>query len=156
MSRGKRGRYPFLIVPLEKQAPNCTIVYMEVIVDTNIFLAVVLDESEKEKIIGLTAQTDAVAPEILPCEIANAVSAMLKRKQITQDEVISVYRVANEIPVRLVPADIQLALELAIEFNVYAYDAYFLQCALSLQLPMLTLGSQMKQVAQALDINLLK
>ncbi|HIP67834.1 MAG TPA: PIN domain-containing protein [Chromatiales bacterium] len=129
---------------------------MEVIVDTNIFLAVVLDESEKEKIIGLTAQTDAVAPEILPCEIANAVSAMLKRKQITQDEVISVYRVANEIPVRLVPADIQLALELAIEFNVYAYDAYFLQCALSLQLPMLTLGSQMKQVAQALDINLLK
>ena len=61
---------------------------MNIISDTNIFLAVALNEPEKDTIIELTSNVTAVAPEILPYEIGNALSAMIKRKQVTYDEAI--------------------------------------------------------------------
>jgi len=129
---------------------------VDIVSDTNIFLAVALNEPEKENIIGLTSGTDAIAPEILPYEIGNALSAMIKRKQITPEEALSTYKTASMIPVRLVSIEIQQALELAIQFNIYAYDAYFLQCAKSLSRPLLTLDKQMKQIATKLNIKVLE
>jgi predicted nucleic acid-binding protein len=129
---------------------------MKVISDTNIFLAVVLNEPEKGRIIRLTSGAEVVAPEILPYEIGNALSAMYKRKQITNKEALSAQRATGNISVRLVAIDIQEALKLAMEFNVYAYDAYFLQCAKSLSSPLLTLDNRMKQVAAELNIDILE
>ena len=129
---------------------------MNVMADTNIFLAVALDEPEKESIIQLTSNHDAVAPEILPYEIGNALTAMIKRKQITHDEALSTLEIANQISVRLVMVNIQEAFKLAFKFNIYAYDAYFLQCAKSLSCPLITLDKRMKQVAFSLDIQILE
>ena len=129
---------------------------MNIISDTNIFLAVALNEPEKDTIIELTSNVTAVAPEILPYEIGNALSAMIKRKQVTNDEAILALEITNHIPVRLVSVDIQKALKLALEFNIYAYDAYFLQCAKSFSYPLFTLDKRMKQVAQNLNIELLE
>lgn len=129
---------------------------MRIISDTNIFLAVVLNEPEKDRIIHLTSGAEVVAPEILPYEIGNALSAMYKRKQITDEEAILAQRATGNIPVRLVAIDTQEALRLAIEFNIYAYDAYFLQCAKSLSCPLLTLDKRMEQVAVEMNIDILE
>ncbi|MES9857011.1 MAG: type II toxin-antitoxin system VapC family toxin [Sedimenticola sp.] len=129
---------------------------MNIISDTNIFLAVALDEPEKGRIIQLTSELDVIAPEILPYEIGNALSAMIKRKQITHDEALSAQRTASLIPVRLISIDIQQALKLAIKFNIYAYDAYFLQCAKAMSIPLITLNKRMKQVAAKLSIEVLE
>jgi predicted nucleic acid-binding protein len=129
---------------------------MDIVSDTNIFLAVALNEPEKEKIVRLTSETDAIAPEILPYEIGNALSAMIKRKQLTPDEALTTYKTTSMIPVRLVSIDIPQALNLAIQFDIYAYDAYFLQCAKSLSRPLFTLDKHMKQVATELDIEILE
>ena len=128
---------------------------MNIVSDTNIFLAVALDEPEKDRIIQLTSGLDAIAPEILPYEIGNALSAMIKRKQITYDEALFAQKAASLIPVRLISIDIQQALKLAIEFNIYAYDAYFLQCARAMSRPLITLDKRMKQVATKLNVELL-
>lgn len=129
---------------------------MKIISDTNIFLAVVLNEPEKDRIIQLTSGAEVVAPEILPYEIGNALSAMYKRKKITNKEALSAHTATGHISVRLVAIDIQEALGLAIEFNIYAYDAYFLQCARFLSSPLLTLDNRMKQVAAELNIDILE
>ncbi len=129
---------------------------MKIISDTNIFLAVVLNEPEKNRIIQLTSGAEVVAPEILPYEIGNALSAMYKRKQITNKEALSAHRATDNISVRLVAIDIQEALGLAMEFNIYAYDAYFLQCAKFLSSPLLTLDNRMKLVAAELNIDILE
>ena len=129
---------------------------MNVVADTNIFLAVVLNEPEKNHIIELSSGVDVVAPEILPYEIGNALSAIHKRKQITDKEALAAQRATNKIPVRLVAIDIQKALQLALEFNIYAYDAYFLQCAVALSSSLLTLDSRMKKVATELGIEVLE
>ncbi|PZD72223.1 hypothetical protein C1752_03809 [Acaryochloris thomasi RCC1774] len=55
---------------------------MNIVADTNIFLAVTLEEESKDRIIEVTEGCSLYAPEILPYEIGNALSAMVKRHQI--------------------------------------------------------------------------
>jgi len=129
---------------------------MNIISDTNIFLAVALDEPEKDRIIQVTSGVNIASPEILPYEIGNALSAMVKRKRLTEKEALQAQIKTNCIPVRLVSTDIQKALGLAIKFNIYAYDAYFLQCAKTLVYPLFTFDKRMKQVANELNIELLE
>lgn len=129
---------------------------MQIVSDTNIFLAVVLDEPEKDRIIQITSGVDVSAPEILPYEIGNALSAMLKRGQISNTEALAALKATNNIPVRLLATDIQQALKLAMEFNIYAYDAYFLQCAKAWSSPLITLDKRMKNVAAELGIEVLE
>ena len=129
---------------------------MNIISDTNIFLAVALNEPEKNRIIQLSAGTEANAPEILPYELGNALSAMIKRKKIARVEALSAYTAASRIPVRLLSVDVQESLRLAIEFNIYAYDAYFLQCAKATSYPLLTLDKKMRNIATELHINILE
>jgi predicted nucleic acid-binding protein len=129
---------------------------MNIVADTNIFLAVALNEPEKELIIQLTTDRVIIAPEILPYEAGNALTAMVKRKQITQNEAVSAFDITNQIPVRLVQVDIPQALKLALDCNIYAYDAYFLHCAKSSSCPLITLDNRMKQVAIDLNIEVLE
>ena len=129
---------------------------MDIIADTSIFLAVALDEPEKDNIIKLTSGSEIFSPEILPYEIGNALSAMVKRKRITKKEALSAQNRANSIRFRLVNIDTYQALKLAIKYNIYAYDAYFLQGAQTLSHPLITLDKRMKQVANELNIELVE
>jgi predicted nucleic acid-binding protein len=121
---------------------------MKIVADTNAFLAVALEEPEKAKIIQLTKGHDLVAPEVLPFEIGNALTAMLKRHTLDTDQVISVWDTVQTIPVEFFRVDIRVALELATRCNIYAYDAYFLECAIRLRCPLLTLDRSLKVVAE--------
>ena len=129
---------------------------MNIVSDTNILLAVIFNEPEKDNIVRLTSGNDAIAPEILPYEVGNALSAMIKRKQITYNEALQAQKSVNSIPVRLMSIDITQALKLAMDFNIYAYDAYFLQCAKNQSCPLLTLDKSMKKVAKELNIQILE
>ena len=129
---------------------------MNVVADTNIFLAIALDKPQKEHIIDVTSDAVLSAPEILPYEIGNALSAMTKRGRISKGEALAAEKAANLIPVRLVSIDVQQALELAIEYNIYAYDAYFLLCAKSLVQSLMSLDKRMKQIARDLGIDVLE
>jgi len=129
---------------------------MNLVSDTNIFLAVTLDEPEKENIIQLTSKANIISPEILPYEVGNALSAMVKRSRLTNDEALAAFEGIGSIPVRLVSVDIRQAVKLAIEYNIYAYDAYFLQCSKQMSCPLITLDKRMKQVAYDLKIEVVE
>jgi predicted nucleic acid-binding protein len=126
------------------------------VADTNIFLAVALDEPEKEAIIRATVGADIVSPEILLYEAGNALTAMVKRKRLGHDEVLAVFEAMRSIPVKLIPVNINEALTRAVKHNIYAYDAYFLQCAWQLSCPLISLDRRLKQVATELKINVVE
>ena len=126
---------------------------MKITADTNTFLAVTLYEPERDGIINLSVGNELIAPEVLPFEIGNALSVMLKRQRITQQELPGIWLATQKIPVDLRRIDIPKALEIASQFNIYAYDAYFLTCALSLHSPLLTLDRRMIEVANDLGIH---
>ena len=71
-------------------------------------------------------------------------------------ELLAVWDAVEAIPVDLRPLEIRTALDVAVRFGIYAYDAYFLECALSLRLPLLTLDRGMKHVARELSIRLVE
>ena len=129
---------------------------MKIVADTNTFIAVALEEPEKKQIIRFTVGKELVAPEVLPFEIGNALTAMVKKRALDPNEVISAWDAVQTIPVELRRIDIQAALGLAVRFNIYAYDAYFIECALSLRCPMLTLDHRMKMVARDVGIRILE
>jgi len=129
---------------------------MKIVADTNTFIAVALNEPEKEMIIRLTGGHDLISPEVLPFEIGNALTAMLKRNVLDADEVILAWEMVQHIPVDLRRIDIGAALKLATQYNLYAYDAYFLECAFNLHSPLLTLDRQMKGIAKEIGIQVME
>lgn len=129
---------------------------MKIIADTNTFIAVALNEPEKVKIIRLTEGHDLIAPDVLPFEIGNALTAMMKKNALKKEEVESAWEIIQQIPVDLRQTDIKSALRIAIKFNLYAYDAYFLRCAENLHSPLLTLDVGMQRVAREMGITILE
>ena len=129
---------------------------MRIIADTNIFLAVVLEEPDKCRIIELTAGYELAAPEILPYEIGNAFTALVKRHVLSAEEARLAWQAAQSIPVQLCGIDIGSALRVAMDAGVYACDAYFLECALQMRCPLLTLDRRMKAVAREIGIQIIE
>jgi len=127
---------------------------MEVVVDANIFLAVILNEPDNERIIEATRGVSFVSPSILPYEIGNALSSSLKRNHITEHEVLTAYQLFMQIPFRGITVDVFQALKLSNRCRIYAYDAYYLEVAQRLNLPLLTLDVQMRKKAESLKIKI--
>ena len=128
---------------------------MKIVADTNTFIAVALNEPEKDMIIRLTEGHNLVAPEVLPFEIGNALTAMSRRNKLEVDEVIVAWDMIQHIPVDLRRSDIRAALSIATQYNIFAYDAYFLECALHLRSPLLTLDQRMIGIARKIGIQVL-
>jgi len=129
---------------------------MNIIVDTNILLAAVMDEPEKIQITQITQGMELIAPEVLPFEMGNAITSLLKKRIITPGEVLDVWEATRQIPVKLMPINIEMALKIAVQFGIYAYDAYFLQCAIEQGWPLLTLDRKMKAIASKLNIEIME
>jgi predicted nucleic acid-binding protein len=125
---------------------------MEIVPDASAFLAVVLDEDDRKWVIEKTSGLTLISPEILPYEIANALTAMKKKGRLTDREALKAFNISQSIPVRLVPIRIHDALKVAIKFNIYAYDAFYMQCCLEAKLPLISLDKHMCEVAKSLSI----
>lgn len=129
---------------------------MKIVADTNTFLAVALNEPEKSGLIEATDGHTLVAPAVLPYEISNAISSLVRREIVSEQQLSAIWDIATAVPVELASIDIRAALLLAGHFRIYAYDAYFLQCSLETKCPLLTLDRGMKRVAKQLDIRLVE
>jgi predicted nucleic acid-binding protein len=129
---------------------------MDIVADASAFLSVVLDETDREMVIHLTAGKSLVSPEILPYEIGNALIAMQKKGRLNNSEVLRAFDLSQRIPVSLTPVKIHAALEIASRFNIYAYDAYYLQCCLENKRPLISLDDRMCAVAEKLGIQVME
>ena len=125
---------------------------ISIVADASTFLAVVLDEVDRKWVIEKTSGLALISPEILPYEIATALTAMKKKRRLSDREALKAFSVSQSIPVRLVPIKIFDALKLAVRFSIYAYDAFYIQCCLETKLPLISLDTRMCEVAKNLSI----
>jgi len=121
----------------------------------NVFVAIALDEPEKERIIQLSKGYFLYAPEILNYEIGNALIAMTRRNKISFVQVKEIYQITRNIAVQLLKPDLEMSLNIAYQHHIYAYDAFYLQCALQFNMPLLTLDKSMQRVAEQISIQIL-
>ena len=129
---------------------------MKVVADTNVFIAVALDEPEKQRVVDLTSGCELLAPEVLPFEIGNALTALMRKRKLELDEIEPAWNAAQSIPVELCSLDFREALRIAGRLRIYAYDAYFIECALKARSPFLTLDRRLRVVAADLGIEILE
>ena len=125
---------------------------MDIVIDASALMPVLINEPEKSQIIQLTKNRTLLAPAILPYEIGNALTRLKKRKIINDKEALMAYSDFKKIPLRLLDVEIEKAILIACQYSIYAYDAYYLETAGRLYLPLLTLDGSMKKVA--LDLKL--
>lgn len=112
---------------------------MNITIDTSALIAVIGNEASKPKIIELTRDCSLLAPHSVHWEIGNAFSAMFKRHQSTIELARKALMVYQEIPLKFIDVPLQKTLELSHTQNIYAYDAYLIQCAQQTGTSLLTL-----------------
>ncbi|MEW6609329.1 MAG: type II toxin-antitoxin system VapC family toxin [bacterium] len=125
---------------------------MEIVSDTSALISVIVGEPERQRIIAITLGKTLIGPGSIPWEIGNAFSAMFKQNRITLEDAERGLSIFMSIPIRYIDPDFVSVLKLAKQTNLYAYDAYFLDCALRHKAPLLTLDRKLKESAQNLNI----
>ncbi|MDZ7757752.1 type II toxin-antitoxin system VapC family toxin [Rhodohalobacter sp.] len=129
---------------------------MIITIDTSALLAVLLNEPHKSSIVGLTKGHDLQAPASLDAEVGNALSAMFKRDRLSLAQAQQVLTQFSQIPIRRTKLRLPEAVEIANKHNIYAYDAYVLDCARQYRSPLLSLDSKLKAIGEKLELTLLE
>ena len=120
---------------------------MNLIVDTSVIIAVVTNEDHKSQLLAISRGMDLFAPSSIHWEIGNAFSAMFKRNRISLDQATSALAAYSQIPIRFIDVSLSTALDLAHRFNLYAYDAYVIICALKHNGPIVSLDNGLLDAA---------
>jgi len=129
---------------------------MNIVIDTSVVIAVIANESQKGRLIELTKGFDLIAPHSIHWEIGNALSAMLKRKQATLAQSKEAIYSYQKIPIRLLETDLIDTLELSNRFNIYAYDAYMISCALKHDCALISLDRKLLSSAKQAGAKILE
>ena len=120
---------------------------MDILIDASCIVAVLLGEESGKNVREMTKGVNLVSPACLPYEIGNSLSAAVKRHRISAELIGDIYKEFERLPIRLIEPDIVKALHIAAEENHYAYDAYYIACALDYNLPLYSLDVDMIEIA---------
>lgn len=129
---------------------------MDIVIDTSALIAVIVGEPERHTIIELTTGNTLIGPGCIPWEIGNAFSAMLKQERLTLDEARKGLSIFKNIPLRYVEPDFLNAFNLSKKISLYAYDAYFVDCAIRYKSPLMTLDRRLRAAAQSMNVEALE
>lgn len=129
---------------------------MLITIDTSVLIAVASDEPSKPRIVELTVGHELVAPACLHWEVGNALSGMLKRERISEEEASAAIAVYESIPIRLVDVGLTEALGFSVRHRMYAYDAYMLACAVKTKSTLLSLDHALVNIARSERIRILE
>ena len=129
---------------------------MDVLIDASAIMPILIDEPEKEFVINATRNCILLSPSVLPYEIGNALTRLKRRQILNEKQVMAAYGDFMKIPLRLLEVDIENALKIACKYAIYAYDAYYLEMASRLKIPLLTLDGPMKKIALELKLKVLE
>ena len=129
---------------------------MDLVIDTSAIIAVIVGEPERDGIIQATTGHALIGPGCIPWEVGNAFSAMFKRNRLSLEEALKGLAIFTSVPLRYVEPDFDMALEISKKADLYAYDAYFLACAIRHKAPLLTLDRKLKEAARNLNVQMLE
>lgn len=129
---------------------------MDIVVDASIIIAVIVNEPSKPTLIQATQDADLLAPASVQWEIGNAFSAMFKRNRINLDAALQAIEIYQQIPIRFVEVELDEALRIAHQLNIYAYDAYLIRCAQKYNAPLFSLDESLLRLAEQLKIRVVR
>ncbi len=129
---------------------------MKITIDTSALISVIGNEASKQKIIDITMGCSLISPMSVHWEIGNAFSAMLKRGKADIEQTHKALVAYRDIPIKFIDVPLEQTLEISYALNIYAYDAYLIQCAQQTSTALLTLDGGLKIAAKKMGVQLLE
>lgn len=127
-----------------------------VVLDTSVVIALLASDEERDVILNAIEHDTFLCSESVTAEFGNAISAMFKRDRISLEQGIEMLEGFFELDIEQIPLNLKRAIELSHSFNIYAYDAYVLECAERLNIPLVTLDERMKDIAEHAGISVIE
>jgi predicted nucleic acid-binding protein len=124
----------------------------KLIVDTSIIIALISSDEERSIIMQAIANYKMVCSISVYAEVGNAISAMFKRGRITLIQAHEMLNSFKQLQFETYDINLPMAIEISYQYKIYAYDAYVLECAKRLNLPLVTLDKLMIEKAKELNI----
>jgi predicted nucleic acid-binding protein len=81
---------------------------------------------------------------------------MFKQNRLTFEEARKGLNIFESIPVQYIKTDFINVVSISRQTHMYAYDAYFLDCAIRQNAPLLTLDRKLIAVAKSLKLSTLE
>ena len=129
---------------------------MEIVIDASAIIAVIADEPESVFVINNTEDAILISPNIVSFEIANALTKMMKKGIISNKEkMINLIKSFLQIPMKFDENNLENVLEIAWNYKIYAYDAFYLETAHRLNLPLLTFDNRMRKIGKEIGVTIL-
>jgi len=115
------------------------------VVDASAVAAVLFDEPEGAPVVASISGT-LLAPTLLRYEIASVCATKLQREPTRAKLIVSRYRLLANLDIELAEPDWEMLPLLARQWALSAYDAAYLQLALSRKAPLITLDARLAGV----------
>ena len=112
------------------------------VVDASAVAAVLFDEAEAEPVLA-SISGSLTAPSLLVYELASVCSTKLARYPAHAHTTLSRYMLFAQLDIELVEPAWQTVPQLALQWGLSAYDASYLQLALTHKAPLVTLGARL-------------
>jgi len=129
---------------------------MEIVLDASAIIAVIADEPESGIVINCTKNAILVSPCMVSSEIANSLTKMMKKGIINNKEkMIDLIKIFHKIPIKVTEIDLEKSMEIAWDYKIYAYDAFYLETAKRLNLPLLTFDNRMRKIGKEMGVTIL-
>ena len=129
---------------------------MELVLDASAIMAVIVDEPESDFVIDCTQNSIIVSPHVVSFEITNGLTKMIRKGIISNKEkMINLIKSFQQIPIKFDENNLEKTLEIAWNYKIYAYDAFYLETAQRLNLPLLTFDNGMRRIGKEIGITIL-
>ena len=115
------------------------------IIDASCIMAVIKQESTAQDVMEKSEGYELLSAACLPFEVGNSLSKWIKRNLMTKEAAVKCFELYRKLPITLLDVT---SLSYAADEKHYAYDMYYLDCALRTGCPILTYDEDLSKIAK--------
>ena len=133
------------------------------VVDNSVVMAWAFEDEADAycgRVLDALSKAAALVPPVWPMEVANVLWVAERRKRITRGDALHFLRLLGQLPIAVADSpgrdDVQSLYLLAAEYGLSAYDASYLQIALSEAVPLATRDTALRKALKKAGGSLFK
>lgn len=128
---------------------------MKIIIDTSVLVGSIAKQTIRKEIAEKSVGYNLYAPESVIWEVGNAISLMFKKKTANLNQAVLLLHEFRKINIEYIQINLDDAIRLCYNHDIYAYDAYILQAAIEYGYPLLSLDKRQLSIAQKLNVKII-
>jgi predicted nucleic acid-binding protein len=132
---------------------------MPFVLDASVAVAWCFDDEQDDlsaRVLERLSRDGALAPAIWPLEVANAVRFGERRGRLRHSDVLRFEEILADLRIEITPTTVEhvfgFVLDVSREYQLSAYDAAYLELAISEGLPLATLDQRLMAAADAAGV----